>query len=99
MYLDVFGKRIDVVFNSDLDSDGEYSSEKQLISCRDNMSVDQTNQTIIHELIHSVADRIGLENVELSHDLEEIIADCVAKVLVENVQEIKWKNITLKLNS
>lgn len=44
----------------------------------------------IHELIHALCDRIGLINCDFSHDLEELLADNVPAMLLENF-EIKCK--------
>ena len=40
--------------------------------------------TLFHELFHAYTRRSGIYNAQLSHDLEEIVADQFATVIAEN---------------
>lgn len=40
--------------------------------------------TLFHELIHATLHRIGVQSTDLTEQLEEVICECVATVLVEN---------------
>ena len=45
-----------------------------------------TQQAIMHELLHAVIDRLCLHQTSLSKDIEEILCDGIANFLTENYQ-------------
>jgi len=88
---DVYGQQYSVEFVSKvLDPDGNIEvcglcdMESSKIYVNNKMNKQLTACTILHELFHAYSRRAGLENSELSSELEELIADQFAKVLTEN---------------
>ena len=45
-------------------------------------------QCILHEVIHSVICRVGIDQAKMSHDLEEILCESISVAMVEN-----WKKL------
>lgn len=94
MHFNVFGKKIPVTkidLTKEL-ADGQYHPKTQSITIDKRIKGDELIGVYIHELVHAMCDRIGLHNAQLSHDLEEIIADNIATVMLENF-EIKCKRL------
>lgn len=90
MKLKVFGWDINVIRDSKLESMGEYSFREKQIKITTKIKGKEKDITILHELFHATCHRLGLDNANFSHDLEEIIADNFAVVITENA-DIKWK--------
>lgn len=63
---------------------GHYIYDKKLIEINNKLDKETQAITLMHEVIHSTFHRSGIHNAKVSHDAEEIIADQIAKVLVEN---------------
>lgn len=94
MVFDVYGKHIEVKKIKKLmltkGASGTYNTKTCTIEVDSSLQKNELIHTYIHELIHALVDRMGLENCDLSHDLEEILADNIPKMLLENF-EIKCK--------
>jgi len=46
-------------------------------------------ESIVHEIGHAIIKRSGLDQTQISHDVQEIICDQFAKVITENFRLIK----------
>ena len=94
MKLNVFGMIVKVKRVKNLSDKegvcGDYSHKSKVIRVDKDLKGKELIVTELHEFIHSVMDRLGVGNAQLSHDLEEIICDGVATALAENT-DIKWK--------
>ena len=89
--LDVYGEEFDVLYVSGLVSPhngkeccGLCDSEERKIYINKAMGDQCTAITILHELFHAYARRMGMENSGMTHELEELIADQFGKLLAEN---------------
>lgn len=88
---DVLGKKVKVVFR-DMTIEGvcgHFVYVDNLIEINNKLDKDTQEITIMHELIHSVFARSGIHNARVSADIEEIIADQVSKVILENFRLVK----------
>lgn len=85
--LNIFGKKIPVKVIKNLKSDqsvhGLYSTFKKIILIAEDQTKDEAIMTLIHEIVHGIFDRAGL-NQAISHELEEIIAEQISVVINEN---------------
>ena len=105
MHFTVFGKKIEVKKVSKLmetrSATGVYNLREKSITVDSRLKGDELMHTYMHELIHAMVDRIGLHNCDLSHDLEEILADNILEMLLENfdIRCKKKKVNTLKSQS
>ncbi len=91
--LKILGERIKVKYK-DLNPEnicGRYSYDSKTIEVNSKLDKHIQDVTLIHEVIHATIHRAGINNAQLSADLEEIICDQVAKVIVENFT-LKRKN-------
>lgn len=68
---------------------GCYNPREKLIQIDAGLKGMQRDHTLIHELIHATLHRIGFENTGLLPELEELIADNIARSITENAK-IKW---------
>lgn len=88
---DVLGKKVKVVFR-DMTNEGvcgHFVYGDDLIEINNTLNSETQEITIMHELIHSVFARAGIHNARVSGDIEEIIADQVSKVILENFKLVK----------
>lgn len=85
-YLKVLGKKIKVVFRDMTEENvcGHYLYTQGLIEINNTLDPLTQQVTLLHELVHAVFDRAGIHSANISHDIEEIIADQVSKVVLEN---------------
>lgn len=93
MKLKVFGSSINVKIQNKLNEQdmlGKYDPKKKEITICKSLNGSEKNQVILHELFHCVVDVLGLYNAQISHDLEEILADNIAKAISDNA-DIRWK--------
>ena len=89
--IDVLGKKIKVSFR-DMNQDnicGHYLYNENLIEINNQMNKETQEVTLIHEIIHAVFFRAGILNAKVSHDIEEVIADQISKVINENFKLVK----------
>ena len=92
MNANVFGSKITIKFDSTLDAQGFkgiYFADKKLILLEKTLTPSHKLQTLIHEMIHSIISRIGIDQTKMSHDLEEILCESIAITLVENWKLLK----------
>lgn len=92
--LNILGRKIKVVFKK-LDERycGLYYDKEGLIEINTDMDESKTNISILHEVLHSIFFRSGLDQTNIGHDLQEIICDQFAKAICENFtlkRKIKW---------
>jgi len=88
--LNIFGEKWKVKFGHPIhDTRGDevsglcdFNSKSLLIDDKGNKKY--VSITLIHELFHAYVSRCGLNNANISCELEEIIADQFATVLCEN---------------
>lgn len=80
--LSVFGRKIKVYYKNITDCVG-YTDYKKIV-IKTKIKEDYRIEVILHELFHCALERTGIKQAELSHDLEEIIVDNLAKVVNEN---------------
>ena len=85
-YLKILGKKIKIVFRDMTEENvcGHYLYNKNMIEINNTLDVATQQITLLHELIHAVFHRAGIHNANVSHDIEEVIADQVSKVILEN---------------
>lgn len=90
----VFGKacKVKKVKNLTIDkgATASFSGDDFSITYCDSVKDVKLLHALIHELIHATCDRLGLENTSLTDDVEEIFADNIPEVLLENF-DIKVK--------
>lgn len=83
-YFDIFGKRIYIQYKKlEEDMYGEYKSKEGIIEIDESLDGELLYDTLVHELIHALFDRVGIGHV-VQHDVEEIICRCAAAVFIEN---------------
>ena len=83
--MDVLGKDIPV-YKKLLKHEGiagRYHPRRKIEICS-TLKGEELKVTVIHECGHAVLSRLGFENTGLPLELEELIVDNIAKVLVEN---------------
>lgn len=91
----VFGKDIVVEKKKGLlakEQLGEYKLDEKKIVIDSTLKGEELIYTYLHELIHATADRLGWHNTSLTHDFEEILADNIPRMILENF-EVKCKKI------
>lgn len=88
---DVLGKKVKVIFRDMTEENvcGHFIHSEDLIEINNQVIPELQEITIMHELIHSVFARAGIHNAKISADIEEIIADQVSKVILENFKLVK----------
>lgn len=91
--VNVLGRQIKVIYK-EIDNRycGLYYNDEGIIEISKSLSREKAHETLIHELVHAVFFRAGLDQTGISHDIQEIICDQVAKVLCENYKFTKKKN-------
>jgi hypothetical protein len=94
MQFNVFGKNIKVKKVKNLCINKQalatYSHTTKSIEVDTTLRGKELIHTYMHELIHATVDRLGLHNTQLSHDLEEVLADNIPEMILENF------NVTIK---
>lgn len=88
---DVLGKKIKVVFRDMTEENvcGHYVYNENLIEINTKTTRETQEITLLHELVHAVFFRSGVLNAKISSDLEEVISDQLAKVIIENFKLVK----------
>lgn len=86
MIINILGKKIKVKYRDMTKENvcGHYIYAENLIEINNKMDKETQLITLVHEIIHAVLARSGVHNARISHDVEEIISDQVAKVIIEN---------------
>jgi Zn-dependent peptidase ImmA (M78 family) len=87
MQFNVYGQKIIVKKIKNLRSTGAYGTynpKTKQIEIDASLKGELLVHTLLHELIHALCDRLGYHNAMLSHDLEELIADNIPSMLLEN---------------
>ena len=71
------------------ETDGEFDRELYIISINQNLSGDELIETVLHESLHCLFDRLNLNQV-VNEDVEEIIVSNIAQFFTEtfNFDEI-----------
>lgn len=91
--INVLGRNIKVVYKEIDDRYcGLYFNDEGLIEINKKLSKDKAKETLMHEIIHAIFFRSGLDQTGVGHDVQEIICDQVAKVLCENFNFTKKNN-------
>ena len=92
MKLNVFGLKVTVSAQPNLMSEhgcrGIYQPSTGKMIYDPTLKHKDLLQTVIHEVIHAVICRVGIEQARMSEDMEEIICESVSVALVEN-----WKQL------
>ena len=88
MLIKVLGRDIQVVKKKRLLVDeschGLYDSAAGQILIDPDQSPRDYVHTLIHEMIHAVADRVGVHTTSVNPDMVEILCENIATVIVEN---------------
>lgn len=85
----VYGMKIKVFFTPYVAWEGQQlaglfiPSKKSIFVATEGRTKAEITHTFLHELFHAAVYRLGLNNAQFSHDIEEIIVDNFASVLVE----------------
>lgn len=85
-FLNIFGKKIKVKTVKGLREQGIaglFSPSSLEILISEEQTKECAIETLIHEVVHSVINRTGI-NQSLSHELEEVICENVSKAICEN---------------
>ena len=61
-----------------------YHVEKKYIAIDPSIKGEERDATLLHELFHSMFFRLGFEQVRMSHDAHELLAENFSRILVEN---------------
>ena len=101
MEFNVYGQKVKVEKVKNLDEQhnacGAYNPLTKTILIDTRLKKDDLIVTYLHEIIHAMADRLGYSNTGVSFDMEEMIADNIAVMLVENFDiKIKCKKKNAK---
>lgn len=85
----IFGKTIRVFYkigplNKEDTLRGYYDPENKVIYIDARQSRQEQLQTTIHELVHGLVDRLGFHQTNFDHNLEELLCENVAEMLLEN---------------
>jgi hypothetical protein len=86
--LNIFGKKYRVVKDKTM-PDGQVglcNNEDALILIDAELVDSEYMRIVLHEMIHAIISRVGIDQSEMSHDVEEIICGAVSTSLVENFQ-------------
>lgn len=88
-YITVYGLKIKVTFCPYVHWEGQQLAglfipgKKVIFVATEGRTKAEITQTFLHELFHAAVYRLGLNNAQFSHDIEEIIVDNFANVLTE----------------
>lgn len=63
---------------------GLYQPALKVISIDSDQPKEDQMQTLLHEVVHVVINRIGIDQAKISEGVEEIICESVATALIEN---------------
>ena len=63
---------------------GYYDTNEKTIFINKKLKVDDLKSTILHEEIHAIFDRIGLNQTAHTSDFQEIICESISKFICEN---------------
>lgn len=83
--VNLFGLKIPIKYidMKETEACGLYSHEKKIIVIEKSQIGLVAQHTLLHECVHAIFDRTGI-NQSLSSDLEEVICENIATFLVEN---------------
>lgn len=83
----VFGKTIKIKYADlkSIDLLGQYIPDKNLIIIDQTLEGYELKQSLIHECLHSLFDRLGFEQLDISLDAEEMFCENVATWIAENM--------------
>lgn len=88
--IEVYGESWKVEFTTDIvdpktgePGDGLCDADNKIIYIDNTLKKDETACTFFHELFHAYCRRMGIENSNLSDELEEILADQYGKLVSE----------------
>lgn len=81
----IFGQKVSIKYVdlTDNDYDGLYDGNTKTIYINKHLKAKDRNQVLLHEIIHAVLDRIGTNQLQISRDANEIIAEQVSVFLIE----------------
>ncbi len=63
---------------------GIFDPTNKLIMVDADLVGDEYTQTVLHELIHSVIHRVGIDQANIGDGVEEILCESISVALVEN---------------
>lgn len=82
----VFGRKIRIkICKIDDHTRGQYWHQDGVIDINEGQSNADKTATVFHELVHAMFFASGLDQANISHDAQEIMAEQFAKILMENV--------------
>lgn len=88
MKLKIFGHTYKVVKQKKMVDNGGVRGlcipEKQLILIDADLVGQEYIQTLVHEVVHAILSRTGIEQAKLSEGVEEIICENIATAITEN---------------
>jgi uncharacterized protein YjaZ len=88
--LDILGMIVNIQYQPQVELNGVlvagvyYPDRCQIFVATEDRTDEQIYATLLHELGHAVFYRVGLHNTNVNPEVEEIIVDNIATVLVEN---------------
>lgn len=88
MTLNIFGHKIKLIKQKGLldktNNRGVYVPEHQIIVVDPELKGNELMSTIIHEIVHAVFYRTGIDQAKIQDGVEEIICENVSIAMVEN---------------
>lgn len=88
--INILGRDVEIQTKElDKDTDGEFDRETYIISINNDLEGDELIETVIHECLHCLFDRLNLNQV-VEEQVEEIIVSNIAQFFTEtfNFDEI-----------
>ncbi len=83
--IDIFGKTYKIEYKdlTGLPYQGQFKHHESIITVHNKLKGYELQQTLMHELLHAVLDRLSLSDV-IESRVEEILVDSIATFLCEN---------------
>ena len=90
--MNILGQQYRILLCKEITSDnhesleGECDTEEHVIRVVRDLPKHRQYQVLLHEVIHALADRLKLQNVGISADIEEILCETIAITVAENFE-------------
>ncbi len=93
----IYGKSYEIIQEENIKDDdgtsldGSADLEKAIISITASLKKNEKLQTFMHEFIHVTLRRVGLNQAQLSEDLEEVICESLSTMFTETFSHLRFK--------
>lgn len=92
----VFGRNVPLRWEKLEEHFGEYRYKEKEILLEKTDNKEELVQTIAHEILHAMGDRLGFTCTDVSDDMWEIIIECTVICLSDNFQMIPKEHLEIK---